>query len=201
MKMLDLPFEGPLWLGISVTTIVTIIRYGPGSIQSWQNIGTRNQKREWEKKRLEMLKLRYEIEAIKKNNQLPTLEEEAQFLKAQKIAEQVDTASITDEPISLKLPYFGLTVVGSVIGFVASVLLVMFLPSLRRLIETTSSNTPDPWPTLASNFILLVVVYAFNASVLLSFLPRKFQKRWGAFVISFLLPLVAILLSGIFKGL
>ena len=66
----------PPWVAIPIILVTLIVTYLPNIYQVFHNLNTENREYQNERRRLELLKLRYEIEAICKTNDLKQISEQ-----------------------------------------------------------------------------------------------------------------------------
>lgn len=184
---------GPLWLAILVV-IGLVLRYGPSTIQSWRALEKRNQKYEWEKKRLELRKLRYEIEAIKKSGQLPELQDEEPFAVKRDLARSLTAEAEFDgeEELPPSFPHFGANLTGASVGVLISSLAIAYAPFVQPLIPPASAIGLDSWSEAVYVLVFAIFGFSFFATLFLSFLPIKNQTRRNGYLSGFITALVYI---------
>jgi hypothetical protein len=97
----------PTWLLVPLSMLIVFLVLWPKFVQLYRDISARHRQFDEEKRRLELLKLRYEIEAIKKQHglgdvadlpELPPLEETGQASPKAEPLEETGQASPRAEP-------------------------------------------------------------------------------------------------------
>lgn len=186
----------PLWLALSLVLGVSIFASLPKVFDTWQKANAYNRWYERKKKRLELLKMHYDIEALKKEKGLATLPGDSENLRLELEAfqQKVDAAQTNSQNFET-YPLYG--VLGGIVGLAVSVLVIVFLPGLRQFYSSESSDTQTSAFQVVFTWVGLIVLSGVLGSVYASSLPLRFRNKLNSFTVGFLIIMVSISL-GIF---
>ena len=173
--MLSTPLEGPFWLTVSISIVAFILVNAPKLLEVWEKTRVFNREYEHQKKELELLKLRYEIEVLRKDNQIEDWENKSQNLS--KPSEKLNESDNPPPRSSGKSAFSA--ILGGLLG---AGIYFLFTPTFSSLLPGKIGE-PVGGPVLATNIAFLIFSGGFSGWWSTFLTPKKYGQWW---LVSFL---------------
>ena len=169
----------PEWISLPIILMVIIVTLWPKILLIIKDLNSSSRVHEREKQKLELLKIRYEIEAIRKENGLDEITQE----ETDEVIFEPDTELSEQQTLSAWLR-FGYGVAGSLAPIMVNLLLVDFPPD--SAIELSNANI--------AGITIRLLIFALLAGIGAAFLAKDHATKQTCFLVGLSISLLFSLL-------